>query len=302
MPKDTVFAAPVIPSINLYLQWAVKFLEQSKIPNARFDAEILLVHVLKCTRIDLYKSPDWIINPRAGKSFRKLIKRRCHDYPVAYIIGHAEFMSLDFKVSPAVLIPRPETEFVVEEALNIIKHNSFDSVMDIGTGSGNIIISLAKLTANQRIKFWASDISPRALKVARTNARHHKVAGQIKFVQGDLFEAFKNRRLEHKIDLLICNPPYVARQDKHLLAPGVRLFEPAAALYAGQTGLDFYRRIISEAIDYLRPGGYMVLELGYNQAKQVQEIFASTGCFDRIKIIKDLRGIKRVISVRIGKA
>lgn len=297
---------PAAPTISSLLQWANRVLRKKGIPDAGLNSEILLSHILKCHRVDLYKNSDHPLQLNILKSFKRLIQKHSNSCPLAYLTHHIEFMSLDFKMVPGVLIPRPETEWVVEEVLKIIKSNSwarqFDSsqiVVEIGTGCGNIIISLAKLVNDPQVKFFASEISQKALKLAQENARWHQVDQKIGFSYGSLFKAFEQFDLRKRIGLLVSNPPYISQPEFAKLPLSVRKFEPKHALLAGKTGLEFYNSIITESIHYLSPNGYLVLEMGYNQSKKLKELLESTGRFDRITFIKDLQGIKRVASARV---
>lgn len=286
-------------SIASIVKTATRLLNDCKIADARLNAEILLSYFLKCRRVDLYKNGHRTLDADEIASFQRLIKKNSQGYPLVYLTGKVDFMSLEFKVVPGVLIPRPETELVVEEGLRLIQvYNDTETIAEIGTGCGNIIVSLAKLTRSQNIRFWASDISYEALNIARENSVIHKVEHKINFCHGDLFGAFDVYKLKEEIDFLVSNPPYVSQKDYDSLPSGIKDHEPRQALLAGETGLELHRRIIEGAVRYLKPGGYLVLEIGYNQSGEVREILAGNGCFDSIFLVKDLQGINRVISAR----
>ena len=264
-------------------------------PLLRSDTEILLAHILKCERIDLYKDPQKIITPAQYSRFRKLLRKYNRGYPMAYLTGHKEFMSLDFVVTPAVLIPRPETELLVEQTLkciNVLTHSALRStlyVMDLGTGSGNIAVSIAKQSGVKNLRIFASDISKKALRIARLNVKRHQVGKYIRFCYGDLFEPFKGI----KADIIVSNPPYVDRAEKSRWQAGLR-YEPSKALWAGKKGLAYIEKIITQAPDYLKPGGWLLLEIGQGQAKSVLRIIKASECFRDIKILKDYNRIPRV--------
>ncbi|MFA5794922.1 MAG: peptide chain release factor N(5)-glutamine methyltransferase [Candidatus Brocadiia bacterium] len=269
----------------------------SKDKSRNIDVETLLAHSIspRAERIELYKNPDKVLAKQTIQRFNKYLKQYRCDYPLAYIVGHREFMSLDFVTKPGVLIPRPETEFVVEAALVALKTVARPVVMDIGTGSGNIAVSIAKHINNPAIKIYASDISARALVIAGQNSRNHKVSKFITFCRGNLFEAFRKHRLEGKVDMIVSNPPYVARSEARLLMPSVRRYEPKQALFAIDSGLSFYKEIIASAPKYLKPGGRVILEMGHNKLRHIQKLVVKSGYFGSIKTIQDYNGIERVI-------
>lgn len=284
-----------LPTISSLLQWANRTLKEKGVTSARLDAEVLLGHLLKCPRIELYRNYHCPLKPSILRLFKRLVQKRRNSYPLAYLIGHIEFMSLDFQITPAVMIPRPETELVVEETLRTLRGGT---IVEIGTGCGNIVIALAHLARCPKTRFFASDISRAALRLARKNAISHNLTDRITFCYGNLFKTFDHFRLKGKIDLVVSNPPYVSQKEYRQLPLSIRRFEPRSALLAGKTGLEFYKRIITESVTYLRLGGYLVLEMGYNQFESIKELLESAGYFDRINFIKDLQGIKRVISAR----
>lgn len=306
--------------VSLLLHWAQTAIKKAKSPvlnqsgsgpvhglqkrnqnvESRLVAEVLLSPILKCSRIELYKDYDQSVNNTSAERYKRAIRKYLHGYPVSYLTGEAEFMSLRFKIVPGIIIPRPETEFVVEEALRIMKgYKNPKIIVEIGTGCGNIIISLAQLIHAKNIRFFASDISRQALKLAQENAIRHNLDHHITFCYGNLFRAFEPFGLKGEIDLLVSNPPYVSQKEFARLPINVKNYEPRQALLAGKTGLEFHKRIITESAEYLKPSGYLVLEMGYNQSKIIKELIESTGYFDRINFVKDLQGIKRVISARL---
>src|SRR5437868_5876746 len=219
--------------------------------SATRDAELLLLHTLQIPRVTLLAHPDRELNASQRKAYETSIARRLRHEPVQYITGCQEFYGLTLKVTPAVLIPRPETEHLVEAVLKLLPADKSLKIADLGTGSGAISIALAAHLPQAAIT--ALDISPEALAVATTNAREHNVAERIRFLQSDLLSA-----LDHEaetFDAIVSNPPYVAETDRATLHPQVRDYEPATALFAGKTGLDIYRRLIPHAYNALKPHG-----------------------------------------------
>lgn len=267
-----------------------------------YDKEILLSHILKQQQIELYKNNLRVITPLQIKKYRKLINKYKNYYPIAYLVGHKEFMSLDFTVTPSVLIPRPETELLVETAIkhintltpNIDSHRTGKlTVFDIGTGSGNIAISIIKLLPTSKIRVFASDISSKALRVAKFNAKKHKVTRHIIFRHGYLYQPLKKT----KADIIISNPPYVAKEEKPKWWSGLKN-EPAVALWAPKNGLYYIEKIISQAPDSLKPKGWLFMEIGYKQSRATIKAAQKTGRFQNISILKDFNGIPRVFSAR----
>ena len=259
-------------------------------PTPRLDAEVLLAQVLKTDRTDLFLSYANIVTKEEQETFQSLISRRIKGEPVSYIIGKKEFWSLSFKVTPAVMIPRPETETLVEEALKIFSPRSSPLIFEIGTGSGAISIALAIELPQASI--IASDISSEALIVAKKNASSHGV-DSIQFIEGSLFEPLKKKN--ELFDLIISNPPYIPTDVIPHLPPGIRDYEPLIAFDGGADGLALYRKIIREAHHHLKPGGYLLLEVGKGQYQEVSEIISETKNFSSPKIINDLSGIERVV-------
>jgi release factor glutamine methyltransferase len=265
-------------------------LSHHQIPTPRLDAEVLLTQVLKTDRKGIYLSWATIVPEQEKETFQNLISRRIKGEPVSYIIGKKEFWSLTFKVNPAVMIPRPETETLVEEALKIFPSRSSLFILEIGTGSGAISIALA--TELPQASIIASDISCEALTVAKENASSHGV-DSIRFIEGNLFEPLEG---ENKIfDLIISNPPYIPTDAIPHLPSGIRDYEPLIAFDGGIDGLELYRKIIREAHHHLKHGGYLLLEVGKGQYQEVSEIISKTQKFFTPKIIHDLSGVERVV-------
>jgi release factor glutamine methyltransferase len=253
------------------------------------EAELVLTHVLNCDRLSLYLNKDSSLPEAKAQEVSSVLKRRMLGEPVQYILGSTEFMGLNFKVDKRVLIPRPETEILVTSVIEELKNIKNPRVLDIGTGSGCIAVSVAKNISPSQVT--AVDISFEALEVAKENTKLNQIpVGQIKFIQSDLFLNLNNQ----KFDGIISNPPYVSTQELSGLAVELS-FEPALALEAGSDGLDFYRRIIIQADSYLNSGGFLAFEVGMGQAVKVRDLILAQEKFDFIRIIKDYNDIQRVI-------
>lgn len=279
-------------TVGTILRWASEYLSSCKVPNPYIDAEYLLAHALGCQRKDLLIYPERTLTPEEMERFRDIVARRARREPLQYIMGEVEFRGRIFKVNTDVLIPRPETELLVEEAINCMNEGDI-TVLDLCTGSGCIAISIAKELPYSRV--YAVDISEGAIAVARENAERHGVEERVIFLTGDLFEAIEPLGLDGEIDLIISNPPYVSRKEMEGLQPEIRGYEPVQALYGGEDGLDFYRRIIEDAPFYLSHAGLLIMETGYGQAACVKSLLEEEGVFTQIGIKKDLAGIDRII-------
>lgn len=286
-------------------------LRAARAPSHTLAAELLLMHVLGRDRTWLYSHPEVAIEPVAVEQYLILIERRAAGEPTQYLTGKQEFWGLEFEVNPAVLIPRPETEHVIEVALErlgprglkIDLRTGFPSaplrVADVGTGSGCIAVALARELP--RATIIATDISAPALEVARRNANRHGVPDRIRFIETDLLESLshESRVTSHgsrPFDLIVSNPPYVARDDANSLPREVREHEPHAALFGGNTGTEIYIRLITQAHSLLSCGGTLVLELGYNSAPYVSALLTDQNRWTQVRITKDLAGIPRVIA------
>jgi release factor glutamine methyltransferase len=267
-------------AIKGILNVATEFLREKEIESPRLCAEVLLSHQLKKSRIELYLEHDQPLNPLEIAGYRSLIKRRLEREPLQYIIGHQEFWSQDFLVSPAVLIPRPETELLIEEALKLGERNfssdsGYPKILDLGTGSGVIAISLAKEIQNATLV--ASDISFEALALAKDNARHHNLNSRIGFCQGDLWQPFSHTFCS--FDMIISNPPYIPSEAFKALPPEVRNYEPRIALDGHENGMYFIERIIKESEIYLKPGGWLLIEMDPNQTERALDCIDLTQSF-----------------------
>jgi release factor glutamine methyltransferase len=266
------------------------------VPDARLDAELLLRHALGKDRAWLLVHMRDRLDDQAQRSFERGIERRKLREPLQYITGTQEFWGIPLTVTPDVLIPRPETEFVVEAALKAVSGISTPAIVDLCTGSGCIVISLAKELPKARA--FATDRSDRAVHIAQENARQNDVANRIRFLEGDLFEPLEEMDIRGRIDVIVTNPPYVRSGDLTTLQPEVRDFEPEMALVAGPEGTEIAERIIRQAPEYLKPGAPLIMEMGIGQTASLRKIIENTHAFGPIEVVKDLAGIERVIVVR----
>ena len=267
------------------------------ISTARLDAEVLLSHIFMRDRAWLITHRDEALDETKLGLFEAAINRRSRREPLQYITGRQEFWGLDFNVTPDVLIPRPETELIVESALKIIRAASRAVlVVDLCVGSGCIAVTLAK--ESDTVRIFATDTSERALAVARGNARKHSVSDRIRFLEGDLFGPLAEFDLKGMVDLIVSNPPYVRSGDLPALQPEVRDFEPELALIAGPEGTEIQQRIIDAAPGFLRKDGSLIMEIGLGQSVSLTGIVNDSRKYEIPEILKDLAGIKRVIIAR----
>jgi len=275
------------------LQWTVDYFSQKGIENPRLTAEVLLAHLLQHDRMYLYVHYNQPLEQHEREQFKTLIRQRVQGVPTQYITGKQEFWSLEFQVEPGVLIPRPETEHLVEAAIQHAKSFSQPRILDLGTGSGAIAISLQHELPDANV--YAGDISGEAVAIAMKNADrllqpHHRLS----FAHGDLFAPFQDMTF----DLIVSNPPYIAADEYAALAREIKEHEPKSALYAGEHGLDIYRRLIAEAPSYLAAEGVVLVEIGYGQHDAVAALFQDRG-FIMEETIQDYAGIERVIAARL---
>ncbi len=284
---------------NSYLEalnQAVDKFRSEGIDRPRTNAELLLGAVLNVRKIDLYLDRDRILTPQQVEKFGQFVQERLSGKPVQYILGSTEFFGFELKVNPSVLIPRPETETLVETVLENLRGVDRPRIIDLGTGSGAIAISLAKHLTGSHV--YATDVSLEALKVAQDNARRHNVQEQIELLSGDLFEPLKGRKLEGTINCVVSNPPYVSAEEFETLPKEVKDFEPIVALKTDEQGLSFHRKIAQNSLDFLSPGGILALEVGLGQSSKVADLIRTQDGFNRIEIRKDLGGIERVVLAR----
>ena len=292
-------------TVGRLLQWTTDYLKAHSSDSPRLDAEVLLAHALGCQRIELYTTFEEQPSDEARTAFREMVRRRAEGTPVAYLVGRREFYSLSFRVTPDVLIPRPETELLVVATLDLVKAglgkqglgtsvpSEPPTIADVGTGSGIIAVCLAKHLPQSRVT--AIDLSPAALAVARENAKQHGVAERIEFVESDLFAAVVADR---QFDFVVSNPPYVSTAEMERLPPDVLKFEPHSALLAGPGGTEVIERLIPQAAERLRPGGHLLLEISPMIHDAVCSLLKSDGRFELGPTIKDLARLPRVVQAR----
>ncbi|MFA6686749.1 MAG: peptide chain release factor N(5)-glutamine methyltransferase [Desulfuromonas sp.] len=277
-------------SVLEVVRWTTTYLDEKGVDNPRLDAELLVGAALGKDRVGLYMCYDQPLHESELATIRALVKRRALREPLQYILGQCQFWSLPFKVTPAVLIPRPDTEVLVEEGLKVLEQHS-GAVLDVGTGSGAVAVALAHTAG---VEVHAVDISPEALEIARANAAHNEVAELLTFAHADLHALDGSQQSKRGYRLLISNPPYITWAQMQELMPEVAQHEPELALDGGVDGLDAYRSLARQAESLLEPSGWLVVEVGINQADAVEEIFNAAGlkqCFQR----RDYAGIARVV-------
>ena len=275
------------------LSSAVNFLTAAGVPSPRMNAELLLRFTLDCDRAYLYAHPEREITAKKQTRYGKALAQRARGMPAQYITGHQEFWGMDLIVNPAVLIPRPETEHVIETVLQLINGGRASSpgvrIADVGTGSGCIALALAKELPEAEVH--ATDISPAALEVARANAARHQLANRIQFRETDLLHGLEPA----SFDFVVSNPPYVGESEEDQVQLEVRKFEPRNAVFAGPTGLEVIERLIPQAQVVLKPGGWLVMEISGTIAEGVKR---QLGRWDAVEITNDLQGIPRVASAQ----
>ncbi len=279
------------------IKWATAYFDSHHIDSPRTTAEILLAHTISAKRIDLYLRYDQPLNSDELDRFKTLIKRRINREPVAYILGRKEFWSMDLAVTRNVLIPRPETECLVERALESLAADSnpgCKSILELGTGCGAVVVALA--SKNSRHSYLGTDISSDAVRVARQNSIRHGLGAQLRFMVADWFAPFDAK--SGLFDLIVSNPPYIRSGDLKRLEPEIHAYEPVAALDGGEEGLDYLRHIIQCAYLYLKPAGVLLLEMGHDQKEPLKQIIAACGQYENVAFYKDYSGYDRIASMR----
>jgi release factor glutamine methyltransferase len=277
------------------LNSAISALTSAQVGSPRLNAETLLMFTLSCDRAYLFAHPERELAPQEKINYQEAIAQRAQGIPTQYITGHQEFWGMDLIVSPAVLIPRPETEHVVEAALDLVRNGgraSSPSIVDVGTGSGCIALALAKELPQAEI--YAIDISAAALEIARANAARHGFDSRIRFHQTDLLHGFESGIF----DLVVSNPPYVGESEADQVQLEVRKYEPRNAVFAGPTGLEVIERLIPQANDVLKPGGFLLMEISGTIAEGVKRLLAG---WSDLRVINDLQGIPRVAVAAKGQ-
>jgi len=271
-----------------------KIFKDKGIMNPDREAEILLSYFLEMSRSEIYLNSDRILKDIEKTQLEKKIHKRIEKIPLQYITKHQEFMGMDFLVEKGVLIPRPETEILVEEVIRKLKNYKCSRVADLGTGTGIIAVSIAKFIED--VIIYATDISKKSLQIALKNAQKHGCKNKIIFLQGDLFEPFIGIIKKNSLDGIISNPPYIDSHDFESLLPEIKDNEPKVALAGGIDGLDYYRKIIKKSPQYLKKNGFMALEVGFDQSKILKELIIKENNFNQnIEITKDYLGIERVV-------
>jgi release factor glutamine methyltransferase len=280
-------------TIGRLLTWTADYLKKQGSDSPRLDAEVLLAFARGCQRIELYTAFGEMADDKLRGQFRELVRQRALGTPVAYLVGHREFYSISFRVTPDVLIPRPETEFVVIEVLDRIKGLDEPLVADIGTGSGAIAVSVAKHAP--RAKVTAVDLSPAALAVARRNIADQGLADRVECLEGDLLEPLPAGML---FDVIASNPPYVSEAEYATLAREVKEHEPRLALVGGHTGADVIARLIADAAGRTRTGGYLIFEISPMILESVKALAAADSRWRLAAVVKDLAGLARVVTLQ----
>jgi len=284
-------------TIGRLLDWTTGFLSSHQADTPRLDAELLLAAARNCERIDLYTTFDEVVDDETKTTFRELVRRRAEGVPVAYLLGRREFYSLDFFVTPDVLIPRPESEFIIVELVDLAQASGMTAgplrIVDVGTGSGILAVCAARELPEAHV--LAIDLSPAALAVAGKNVKRHELADRIELVCGDLLAPVPPGT---ELDFIICNPPYVRSDEMDDLAPEVVGQEPRMALEAGPKGTEIIERIVTEAADRLKPGGHLIMEISPMIHADVQSLLDDDSRYQRLPTKKDLAGLARVVSAR----
>lgn len=277
-------------TVRRILDWTIPHLKKHGSESPRLDAEILLSHARGCQRIQLYTQFDAPLTDSQRAAMRDLVKRRAAAEPVAYLVGHREFFGLDFQVTSDVLIPRPDTETLVVEAIEWLKTQLQPRMLDVGTGSGCIALTLA--VNCRQAQFTAIDLSAAALVIAQQNAEKLGVVDRVRFLHGDLFAPLAD---DEQFEFIASNPPYITSAEIETLQPDVRLHEPHSALDGGPDGLAIIRRLIADAPKHLVPGGRLLVEIACEQADSVTQLLAANGNYEEIAILKDLAKQPRVV-------
>ncbi|HVT80988.1 MAG TPA: peptide chain release factor N(5)-glutamine methyltransferase [Phycisphaerae bacterium] len=300
-------ASTPVWTIGSLLTATTDFFTKRSIDDARLSAELLLAHVLNCSRMALYTQYERIPSDAQRDAFRALVKERANHVPVAYLIGKAWFFSLEFNVTRDVLIPRPDTETLVEFVVQHARQRpewsapgGGPAILDLCTGSGIIPIALAK--SLPAATFTATDISPKALDVASGNAELHKLQDRIQFLEGDLFTPLESVPAPTLFHAITANPPYIPTAEIANLPATVRDHEPRLALDGGLDGMALHRRIAGEAKKYLHPGGLIIVEMQFDQGPALQALFAAAGHFQNIRVIRDAAGHPRCLAALLAPA
>jgi release factor glutamine methyltransferase len=291
---------PEIWTIHKLLTWITDFFTQKNVDAPRLSAEMLLAHVLGMKRIELYMHFDKPVDDAKRETLRGLVKRAAYQEPVAYLVGSTEFYSMELAVCKDCLIPRPETELLVERAIEFLRtRQGAQHVLDLCTGCGCIAVAIAKNYPNASV--IATDISDDALAVAAKNVEKHKLAEKIKLLSGDLFDPVIKELDGPAFDLIVSNPPYISTPEMEELDKNVKDYEPHLALHAGPEGLDIYNRILEKVADFLKPDSALMMEIGYAQGPAIKEMLESANLFASVSIEKDLSDNDRIAIAKRAK-
>lgn len=294
---------PQAMSIGDLARQGTVLLLRAGIEQAGRETGWLLEHALRVTPLDLRMNESQIVEGEGLRRARALLARRADREPLQYLLGTQEFCGLEFEVEPSVLIPRPETELLVEAAVRCVGMKPAAGrrpiVADVGTGSGCIAVSLARRLPLAVL--YATDRSAEALRVAGRNVERHGVAGQVTFLEGDLLKPLRARGLSGRVDIVVSNPPYIAEREWEALQPEVRLFEPRIALAGGEDGLAVYRRLVQEAVDLLNADGWLIMEVGQGQADSVRMLLDATKQYGTVDVRPDQAGIDRMVCAQRKK-
>lgn len=280
-------------TVGRLLDWTAKYLADKGSESSRLDTEVLLAHALGCKRIELYTRHAEEAPDDGRQRFKALIQERIKGCPVAYLVGRKEFYSLELEVNRSVLIPRPDTECVVDACLQLAKAMAVPSVLDVGTGSGCLAVAVAKYCTPAKVT--AADISPEALAAAARNAERHGVGGRIRFLAGDLFAPLAEGE---RFDFILSNPPYIPHDDLAGLAPGVRDYEPHLALDGGPDGFTVFQRLVEGAPTHLKPGGHLIVEIGAPQESVARQRLEAQVGYELAPTVHDSSGHPRVLLAR----
>lgn len=278
-------------NITQLLAYGYRALKENKIDSYMIDAQLLLGKVLEVDKLFILTNRDYEVTTENEKEFITLIGLRKNKMPIKYILGHCEFMGLDFLVREGVLIPRPDTEILVEHVIDIAKANSAKNICDVCCGSGAIGISLSCFLGNVQVS--CCDLSETAIKVTEENAKRLIPAGRIKVIKSDLLKFAIEEKAD--FDIIVSNPPYIKEEVIQTLMEDVRNYEPHMALSGGEDGLDFYRKIIVQSLELLKTGGVLAFEIGHDQGSQVKTLMEENA-YGNVEIFKDLAGFDRVVT------
>jgi release factor glutamine methyltransferase len=286
-------------TIRRLLQWTPEFFQKKGIDQPRLSAELLLSHVLKLPRIALYTDYERVLDQRQLAIFRELVRRAAADEPIAYLTGRAHFFNMELEVNADVLIPRPDTETLVENVLQTVRHQSgleSPRVLDLCTGSGCVAAAIAQNLKSAMVV--AIDVSPAAVAVARRNIEQLKLADRVLIEEGDLFEPISRLVDARPFDIIVANPPYIATGQMANLDASVREYEPAIALDGGLDGLVIHRRILQGAAAHLMPNGLVFLEIAFDQGSAIKQVAGEYDQFEEARLLKDYGGRDRVLRMQ----